>query len=484
MLATIGSGWAQNTQAIDWRVDYYDSSMSVPERGIGFRLFEPTDTFNTAGMQTSASPSNYIVTNGTPILTDATTYGLTPLVLDFWGGGAPAGISTAGFVVLHWRGYWASNINWILQSGTGGALAQVGWLSFSGKGFIRVQQNGTDIANTRLNPFGHTESILFTPATGDQIDIYYWQLGEDWGGIVGKFIPKFATQSVYTQILDAQYREAPVLSASIIPYSTATAFTLPQVVDAVLENQGNFGQTTLKFRVPLANLVDGSGWRLLSNPRRLQYTDPTIKTITTLKRSQLVKFFGGFQGEQYSRFTGRIINFNEQGGFITIECQDISERMFRRNVENYPDFISYATFGYFSGTDISKPVWSIPAYDNWPLEHALKDLCYRGGIDPRLFYGIQQINNINGNVTNITDSDGSYQYLVRAKSLSRTLLLLQRNARYGNAGGAFNPHRTPDDEYLYRGNATTSILDWARELADTLGYDFRFNADGNLTILP
>jgi hypothetical protein len=408
--------------------------------------------------------------------------------MDFWGGGAPAGIGTAGFAALHYRGFWTANSNWLIQSGTGGALPLAGWFSFSGKGFIRVQKNGvdifnnTDILNTRLNPFGHIESILIAPNPGDQFDIYYWQLGEDWGGLVGKFILQLPGQTSSTQIFDAQYREAPVLSASILPYSTATALTLSQVVDVTLENQGNLAQSTLKVKVPLSNISDGTGWVLLTKPRRLQFTDPITKTVSTLKRSQLIKFYGGFAGEQYPRFTGRIVNFNESGGFVTIECQDVSERMSKFNVENYPDFISYSTFGYFSGTDISKPVWSAPAYDNWPLEHAMKDLAYKGGIDPRLFYGVPQVNNANGTVTNVTDVFGSYVFTTRAKSISGSLLLLQRQARYGNIGGAFDSHKGPDDTYLYRGNATTSILDWSRELADTLGYDYRFDANGNMVL--
>src|SRR6266478_3455420 len=122
MLPIIGSGSLSNTQKIDWRVDYYDSSMSVPERGIGIRLFSPSITFRTSSMQTTANPASYVSNNGSPVLTDATTYGLTPLILEYWGGGAPPGIATAGFAVLHWKGFWTSNTNWILQSGTGGAL--------------------------------------------------------------------------------------------------------------------------------------------------------------------------------------------------------------------------------------------------------------------------------------------------------------------------------------------------------------------------
>src|SRR5258706_1273199 len=129
MLPLIGSGSFNNTQAIDWRVDYYDSSMSIPERGVGIRLFSPTPAFNTVSMQISANPTNYISDNGSPVLTNSSTYGLTPLVLEYWGGGTPPGIATAGFAALHWKGFWTANSNWFLQSGTGGSLPCVGWVS-------------------------------------------------------------------------------------------------------------------------------------------------------------------------------------------------------------------------------------------------------------------------------------------------------------------------------------------------------------------
>lgn len=398
MLPLLGSGTFSSHQAIDWRVDSYNSSMTVPEQGIGFRLFSPSSTFNTSGMQTTSDPTTYLGVNGSPVLTNSGTFGFTPLVMDYWGGGAPPGIATAGYVALHWRGYWTGNSTWFLSSGINNLLSPIGWLSFSGRGFIRVRQNDVDVLSTRLNNLTIVNSSLVTLVANDKIDIYYWQLGEDWGGIVGKFVPQYSGQATAFSMIDGQYREAPVLSASIIPYSVATVFTLPQVSQVRIESTGALNSTTAIVSIPMSNVSDVSGWRLISGPRRLQYTDPITKAITTLKRGQLIKFYGGFQDEQYSRFTGRIVNFNENGGTVQIECQDFSERMARVNVQNYPDFISYETFGYFNFSDANfgQPVFGIPAYDNWPLEHAIKDLAYKAGIDPRLFFSVQLVNDVSG----------------------------------------------------------------------------------------
>src|SRR5882672_2543611 len=122
MQALLGQTAFSNTQNIDWSVQWYDSSMSVPERGIGIRLFSPLSSFTTTGMQTANNPATYLSNNGAPVLTNANTFGLTPLVMDFWRGGAPAGIATAGFAALHYRGFWTNNTNWLVQSGTGGIL--------------------------------------------------------------------------------------------------------------------------------------------------------------------------------------------------------------------------------------------------------------------------------------------------------------------------------------------------------------------------
>src|ERR1041385_3356035 len=131
----LGSGSFVNTQTIDYSVAHYATSMTVPSTGIGFRLFDPATTFNTSGMQNTSDPTAYVANNGSAILVNSGTWGRTPVVMDFWGGGAPPGVSVAGYVVMHWRGFFPSDRIWAHPQGTTTSC----WLSFSGKGFIRVQ---------------------------------------------------------------------------------------------------------------------------------------------------------------------------------------------------------------------------------------------------------------------------------------------------------------------------------------------------------
>lgn len=478
MLPTIGSGAFSEQQVIDWRVDWYNSSMSTPEQGIGFRIFNPTTSFTTTGMQTAANPVSYINTNTTPVLTNSGTWGLTPLVLNYWGTGAPPGVTTARYVAMHWRGFVGSNTSWAFPQGTTGSV----WLSFSGMGFVRVQRNGVDILNSKLNYSTFVSSSLFTPSPGDQIDIFYWQNGDQWGGVVGSWVAQQNGQSsATTAITTPQYRESPPIAASLIPYSTATAFTLPQVMNATVEVGGPMETPTLRFSIPLINANASIGYRISNSPRKLTYTDINGLT-TTFKRRQLVKFFGGFAGEQYQRFTGHILDFNEQDGVVTVVCSGLEERMAKTNVQNYPDPISYDTFGYFKTLSTSEPIYGITAYDNWPIEHAIKDLAYRAGIDPKLFAVQKTTNTYTGGVISVTDLIGNPVYYFRGRRINGDYIKLQRPALYGNSAAGFDPSKPPDDQYIYKGNLSRSLLDWSRELADALGYDFRSNALGAMVL--
>lgn len=478
MLPILASGSFTFPQTIDWRVDAYATAMTTPEIGIGFRLASPLSSFTVTGMSAAANPTSYFNTNTTPVLTNSGTWGATPMVLDYWGTGAPPGIAVADYVAFHYRGFFATNRTWAHPAGTTSSV----WLCFTGKGSVRVQLNGADILNTVLNYATYSASTLITPNPGDQLDIFYYQTGDIWGGIVGKYVVQKGGQgSASSNITISQYREAPPICSSLVPFSTATAFTLPQVFDASVDIAGPADTPTLKVRVPLSTPDTTYGWRILNNPRRLQYTD-TNGVVTTLKRRQLVKFFGGFLGEQYQRFSGHILNFDELDGFVTIECSGIEQRLSTINIQNYPDPISYDTFGYFKTFSTAEPIYGITAYDNWPLEHAIKDLCYRGGIDPSLFYGNRQANNINGTVTSVKDIAGNLQYYYEARQISGDYVNLQRNALYGNAAAGFSVDKPADDTYIYKPNLSRSNLDWARELADALGYDFRSNSLGYIVL--
>jgi hypothetical protein len=346
-----------------------------------------------------------------------------------------------------------------------------------------VQVNAADVLSSRLNPNDKVSSSLISANQGDRIDIYYWQLGEPWGGLVGKYVVQRTGQSSSpTQITEDQYREAPIISASIIPFSTASEVVVPAVLNLSIEVSSPIDIPTASFSVALKDDASLSGWSFLENPRRLIYTNSSGAVLYTLKRRQLITAKAGFEGEQYSRFYGYIASLEETDGIAHVRCMGYTDRLGKINVENYPDRISYASFGYFDQDSSVNPIYNITAYDNWPLEHAIKDLCYRGGIDPKLFYGIRRVNNINNTVTDIYDEVQNRQYYFRAKTLSGDLLRLQRPTRYGNAGAGFSADKPADDEYLFRPDVSNNLLDACRNLADSLGYDIRTNSLGYVVL--
>ena len=481
MLPLIGSGSFSTSHVVDWSVRWYASSMTVPETGIGFRLGVPTSSFTTAGMQGAGDSSTYISSNATSVLSSWSTYGRTPSVADYWAAGAPPGISKARYVVYHYRGFISSGSarSWAHPTGTTSSF----WFSFSGKGYIKVVVNGGTVLNTILDPKGIASSSLITPTVGHQVDIYYWQLGEEWGGVVGKYVVQQGSQSSDpADITEDQYRDAPVISSSMIPYTTANPVTLPDVLDANVDINQPQDSPSFKFTLPLKDNEASYGWTLLENPRRLLYTGFGGSPAYTVKRRQLINFYAGFKDEQYQRFSGYIEDIDENNGVITVQCVGHANRMAKVHVENFPDRISYSSYYYFEDETTSEPVYNITAYDSWPLEYAIKDLCIRGGIDPRLFYVTRQTNNVNGSVTDIQDELGNKHYYLRAKTLSGDLLKLQRPRRYGNSGAGFSNEKPNDDEYSYKPEASNSVLDFCKELADSLGYDFRTNALGAVVL--
>jgi hypothetical protein len=388
MLALIDSGTFDTEQFIDWEVLWYDSNSSVPESGLGFRMGELASTFTTSGMAAAANPATYMEANSTPIITDDGStwkYGRAPLVSEYWESGAPPGVTIARRNVLHWRGSLASDLTWL--EGTTSF-----WIGIAGSGNVRVVYDGSTVLNTTLETDSVSYTSLLAGGTGKQLDIYYWQVGEAWGGIVAKYVPQTAKTDTAATI--EEYREAPVVSASIFPYTSAA---IPEVLEKVEKATLVVDQPTapsrMVFDLPLAGPDETTGWFIAGTaPRTIIYKTVDV-TDFTMKRGHLVKLRGGFQNELYDRFTGYIDDFQERSGTITVECVSLDARMGVVHVENFPDRISYATFGYFDHELINSPVQDIPAYDAWPLEHTIKDLCYKSKLDPKLFYGNRQFNN-------------------------------------------------------------------------------------------
>ncbi len=396
MLPLISSGVYDTHQNINWEVAWWNSSMGVPETGIGFKLGTIASTFTTAGMQGAADPEVYMEANSTPVFTDgggAWKFGREALVHDFWEAGAPPGVTTAGAAVIHWQGDVASGITWLSDS-------EDFFLSFAGNGHILVEKDGTQILDSELEP----DAIVTTPlinsgSVSPTIDIYYWQANKSWGGVVGKFVPKIS--DTHITVTDQQHREAPVISASLLPKSTASRTVLAQVKDVNLSARSPTDFTEAVFTLNLKDSLSNIGWQLLSSPRRLLYDDGA--SVITLKRGQLIEVRAGFKNELYDRFRGFIHEFAESNGTITVTCRSMEAKMSFTQVENYPDRLSYGTFGYFNRTGTSEPIFNINAYDFWPLEYAIQDLCYKARLDSKLFYGKRQFADVSGTLVDKTD---------------------------------------------------------------------------------
>ena len=396
MLPLINSGTYETHQHIDWEVAWWDSSTGVPETGIGFKIGTIASTFTTAGMQGAADPEVYMEANSTPVFTDgggAWKLGRDPLVHSFWEAGAPPGVTVAGGAVLHWQGDVASGNSWISDS-------EDFFLSFAGNGHVLVEKDGVQILDSEIEP----DAVVVTPlinsgSVSPTIDIYYWQANKAWGGVVGKYVPKISDTHLTVSTL--QHREAPVISASLLPKSTAARVVLAQITDAKLSSRSPTDFTDLKFTLSLKDPNTTIGWELLSAPRRLLYDDGVSPIV--LKRGHLIELRAGFKDELYNRFRGFIHDFEESKGIITVTCRSIEAKMASTQVENYPDRLSYANFGYFKRTGTSEPIFNIAAYDFWPMEYAIQDLCYKAGLDSKLFYGRRQFTDSVGTLFDKTD---------------------------------------------------------------------------------
>ena len=482
MQPIVSSGAFSSHQFLDWQITHYNTPMTVPEEGIKFGLFSPSSTFSTSGMDgqsTSSGANSYISSNTTSVLSGGTV-GRIANVVEYWDTGALPGIAKARYHVLHYSGDLTSDRSWAHPPGTTSSV----YFGFAGKGYVQVMRNGSEVlAPTLLPDKSFTGTSAISVSNGDTFDIYYWQLGEQWGGFVCKYIAQPSGQGApFSNVTAEQFREAPILSSSLLSNGAATSTVLSEVISAELEYRSEADVKQLRFQVPLVNQESPIGWKLLTNPRRLQYTAVGGGT-TTLKKGFLIKFEGGFQGELYERFWGHILDFEESNGVVTISCESIESKMTLVHVANYPDRISYLGFGYIKDKAAKQPVYNIAAYDAWPLQYAIQDLCSRGKIDSKLLYRPKRFRDIYGSIIDAVDPEtGQYQYKLSAKTISGELVRLQRPARYGRSGETFDSTRPADDQYIYRPDVSQSIIDYARSLSESLGYIFNVDGEGAIVL--
>lgn len=494
-------------QKVGFRVTYWDTVMTVPQRGIEFALFElASNAITLSGAATPAAADTLLDTpsKATAVLGyEASSFktGVVPNVYQYWGGGAPPGVRTVGRAAMKFSGLvQESGTTTFVLGGSGQVLLFIdGVLKVSGavtepKPDLLPLTAATVSKDTLTQTAGyqvHTANL----AAGQRFDLYYWQGGATWGGIFCKMIPGAVTFPVSFNTFRRQLRDAEPLSASLISSAPAEAAELAYVEQAVIrDSEGAISTCEITLALAEPGAPEGYRFETVSDETYLVNN----ATEEQVKANRRVAFEGGYlvsgAEEFYRRFTGHIDRIEAQDDTAILHCRGFDAKLEGPFDENYPDLLSYHANGFIDRRWRGYPVWGIPAMDAWPLEAALAELCYRAGVDgynlgkspfeEQPDHGKAMFRSVRTGVLypsvnplfwartwNQTDADGS-----------RLPIYVQRQANYGNVGLQRQDALPPDEVYLYRPEITRRLLDRARELTEAYGYDFRFNVDGQAVI--
>jgi len=275
-------------------------------------------------------------------------------------------------------------------------------LILAGNGHFRIIKNDTtDIFNGLVQEEDFTDSskgatwtASFSLTAGDTLDIYYVQDDLGWGGFVVQ-----AFEGTIPAITDPPLaradaaREAPVVGCGLMDDG---ALPTKQTLDDIheLEVKAGVGETRqASFQVALINpntANDGVGWEYVrSGGDTTGFLRLLVNggTDIDVRRQRLVRIQMGFReydgtNELFTVFTGMIDDIEEpKNGLVTVSCLGLEQRLVDQFIKNYPDKLSYMSYHYNNLTGTTTPVYDIQAYDNWPIEFALRDLLVRAGID-------------------------------------------------------------------------------------------------------
>lgn len=331
--------------------------------------------------------------------------------IGFWAGGTP--------------GFWGGSIPrriGLRFTGTFKPEAQRAWFAtgspsvqfaVAGSGYCRIQHNTNVIfGGATLDAAGGTqrgtlsenrflaEGLAFTPPvtlqTGDTLDIFYAQNDEVWGGLVVKvYNPARGQYGIVTDASSVKHRRdaaatAVVVGCGVFEHAAVTGSAIPMIGDIDITLAPTLAQK-LEFTVPLTNtaVTDFVGWvwDTTNNPTGQLIATDVDGNQVTLRRGRLVQCELGFADhvsgtEMWRVFTGLIDDFeNPSTGKVTVRCLGFEERLARAHVKNFPDSISYMSYDFHKVGAKTVPSYGVLAYDNWPIELALRDLLVRSGID-------------------------------------------------------------------------------------------------------
>lgn len=497
-VSTVALGSGTRREAFDgeqryqFAVSYWDSvfpsfdGLSTGD-GLVVALREPgptgwalPDALRTATAAASASTFDTATAN------TVFTNGRVGSLVAYWDAGAPGwhGASVNGRLAYRFTGYFR-NPSWF--GGTGTYRFAVG-----GSGYVRIVLNQStivfegDLSEDRFLTSGLTVTDAVAIAPGARVDVYYIQDGEVWGGYVVKLLPSSATPTA------AMLRDAPVVGTGLFSdASPVSAVTLESVESLTISNSTDEMQRA-SFVLPLLNpqRSDHVGYEW----RRQSSNDPGylyhVESGVTLRRGRIVRMAGGYRDGVRTLFTGFIDDFTEAStGRVTVSCLGFEQRLVEQFTRNYPDRVSYMAFNYRRLSGIGEPVFGIQAYDNWPMEYAIRDLALRAGLDESLMHRPRQVERTDGTLQ-VVDFGGSVAHkkfrargiLPRPGVSGDPLILLERPVRYGNTGIRFTEDQPVDDTYIFAPEATRDVWSSARSIADRYGYDLRTDADGDLCL--
>lgn len=384
-----------------WNTPFSPLQGGIASAGIKFSMKEPTaaGVFSVKADLAAATASNTATawTNATANTVQAN--GRVPNLVGYWAGGAPGyhGASVSGRIAYRFectmrsttgRAWWSAVTN------------PVFWLALGGNGYFKVVKTVSGVAtnvlinganDAQLTEIGYLtaglaiSAQLTTLAAGDKLDIYYVQDQDNWGGFVVKAVQGALPSTTAAQQLAAQ--QGPVLGCSIMDDGSPPSALTLDIIDSIEVTRSTGSSPRAVIRVPVVNTQndDNVGWEWFrSSPSAsgIMRLHTVTGTTVDVGRHRLVQISTGLQGESKVVFTGFTDDFSPpSNGIVEIGCLGMENRLVDQFQKNYPDKISYMMYAYKKTAGTTEPVYDVRAYDNWPMEYALRDLLLRAGID-------------------------------------------------------------------------------------------------------
>ena len=372
-----------------------------------------------------------IRTSGTPWPTqagkDTVVDGRAASVVGYWAAGAPGPHGATQYRTIAYR-YQGLLRSAALRSWFSSAADPLSvQFAVGGSGYCRIQVNGVDImggpgelvqgrwADPGQVPNGTINEQLFlngglmwtrpvSMSAGDALDIYYVQDREPWGGFVVKaynvtgLTPAITSATGHRKRTEAA-AAAVVVGCGLFDRGPSVPVTLPMIENITVEIRQD-QSPKLICTLPLMATDDGEpaipggdmvGWTWQREGTDavgyLRAQTPDSGTVD-VRRGRLIQVNAGFTdpgtgiAETWNVFTGFVDDFDELAtGLVSLSAMGFEQRLAEQFVKNYPDPVSYMTFNYRRTRGIVEPVYAITAYDNWPLEYAIRDMLVRTGIE-------------------------------------------------------------------------------------------------------